>query len=428
MTADLPLGIVVEAITPRLTYTLDTCLRDVLGMDYALFLPTDPRPDRLVPYLNYTRQPQPNCRPIACSGLLYEHDLRPGPWRFAADTTYSESDLLLKSDHFAYIFFRLTEYRHYVDPQFDSHGRYREVTGEVSVEQALALLDAQLASLYDPHNPPRNQPRFQYEITLDVDHPFKFAHKPAGVVLGGLLKDLLRGRWRLLRERWAYLRTGKDPFRDAVAAIKRLCPPERTRLFFLVGGNHPRDSRYDLRMASYRDYVQDFRESGYGIGLHPSYLTFQNAEQIATEKRRLESQVGTVEHSRQHYLRYRLPETFRYLCAAGIREEYTLCPVAGSGAKTGILRPYYWFDLEQDAVTPLRLHPAVVMDRNLQQYQGLDPEAALAEIRKWIAEVRKWNGKFVVILHNETFSESGEWQGWLPVIEAFTKELAEYES
>ena len=78
--------------------------------------------------------------------------------------------------------------------------------------------------------------------------------------------------------------------------------------------------------------------------------------------------------------------------------------------------PYRWFDLERNTATSLVLVPAMVMDRSLLKYQGLQPSQAQTAIAKAISQIKAVGGKFVIILHNETFSESGEWKGWLSVI------------
>ena len=85
--------------------------------------------------------------------------------------------------------------------------------------------------------------------------------------------------------------------------------------------------------------------------------------------------------------------------------------------------PYPWFDLEQNRISQLTLVPAMAMDRSLQQYQKLTPAKALEKILGLAEKVKAVNGNFVVILHNETFSDSGEWKGWLEVIRKMKAQL-----
>ena len=65
----------------------------------------------------------------------------------------------------------------------------------------------------------------------------------------------------------------------------------------------------------------------------------------------------------------------------------------------------------------------MVMDRTLEMYQGLSAQEALGSIKKAIAQTRAVGGKFVIILHNETFSDVGEWWGWQNVIRQMLKHL-----
>lgn len=272
---------------------------------------------------------------------------------------------------------------------------------------------------------PRPNARFDFEITIDVDRPWKHRYKPLAVRWGGMLKDLLKGNGAGFRERWRAVVGKQDPF-DIDDLILELCPRERTTFFFLVDGDQPQDSRYDLRMPAYRQRVQAISKAGFRCGLHPSYGTDERPAYMASQYALLQAVIGPLTHSRQHYLKYRLPENFRHLYELGIRFEYSTARNARPGAATRILRPYPWFDLEKDVVTDLTLVPAVVMDRTLQQYLGLSPDQAWPRLQAWIARVRRVNGTFVVILHNETFSESGEWIGWRPLIKNMIAELEDH--
>ena len=77
--------------------------------------------------------------------------------------------------------------------------------------------------------------------------------------------------------------------------------------------------------------------------------------------------------------------------------------------------PYPWYDIQERKESSLWIRPAQVMDRALQRYAGIEPEAASSEIIAMIDKVRAVNGNFILILHNETFSENGDWRGWKPV-------------
>jgi len=308
-------------------------------------------------------------------------------------------------DPLSTIFKRITQEKAYHSPKLDSHGRHVEDPPGFELHSTLNGFRNWLGV----HFPDRlvSKPKFTWEITIDVDRPWKHAHKPWWVTLGSIVKSAGSRDWSGLRERFQQ----QDPF-DTLSRVREICPPTKTTVFFLVDGDHALDSRYDLKMKPYQDYVKRWKEAGYRIGLHPSYRSSDEMPLIDQEKALLEAVVGSVKTSRQHYLRYRLPETFRRLESLGIMEDYSLCGHEDLGGRTGIAMPYPWYDLQQERETNLKMVPAVAMDRTLQQYLGSNPQSAFGKTAACIDYLRQTGGHFVLILHNETFSESGEWKGW----------------
>lgn len=408
------IAIVVAQRHTRVMYALETIFGAFLGMEYRILLLEEVAEDSSNGFFicSYLPNATPGIPAFPCNGLLYEDHIRPLneviPWEVPS------SGKLLKEDLIARIFFVLSQYA-LLQPgkplELDSHGRYPDSTGQLTVHQWLDEISEALQPLLST---PLPKPVFDFEITIDIDQPWKYLHKPRLVQWGGLLKDLAKGG--NTTERWAVL-TGKqaDPF-SVLELVKDICPIAKTKVFFLSGGQHPNDSRYDFGMDPYQTLIREWKSAGFEIGIHPSYMSSVDPEKMRSEKENLEKIVGPVSISRQHYLRYKTPETFRQLLELGIQRDYSLCQSTRSGAPTGVALPYRWFDLEHNTATSLVLVPAMVMDRSLLQYQGLQPSQAQTAIAKAISQIKAVGGKFVIILHNETFSESGEWKGWLSVI------------
>lgn len=389
--------------SPRLAYVAHVIFERILAAEVAwtdLDGPAD---------LYYGGTPSPDRLTIPANGQLFETGL---PTDFPTDQFTAELPDFRRVDALAWAFFHLVEARAYGE----------ELAPSLPAGEDPALIEDLAFALSDELGWDRPVKAFDYEVTIDVDHPWKHQHKPFAVRWGGMLKALLGGRGAEVQERWRAVMGGQDPY-DIDELIREMCPADQTRLFFLVDGQAPQDSHYDLRMPAYAQRVAEFQAAGFSCGLHPSFLTYNQPQLLAEEKKLLESVVGEVIHSRQHYLRYALPGTFRSLLDLGIRYEYSTALNQHPGARTRIMRPYPWFDLERNVQTELEIVPAQVMDRTLQQYLGLSPEAAWPVVRRWIDRVRSVNGKFVVILHNETFSESGEWQGWRSLITQLLAEL-----
>lgn len=404
-----PIRIKVERVTPRLVYTCRIVFEAILGCDFDLVMDGDFD----LEYIS-TRSSDSNIY-IPCDGLLLESGIRSD---FPFPRPLHQIPPLHEFDFLAWVFFHLTLYGdHYKNPPEGFVLQQKEVDAvEIWVEDvAFHIADALGIE--------RPTPKFDFEITIDVDHPWKHRLKPFVVQAGGLLKDFVRGNKEMLSERWRSLWKRDDPF-DIDDLIAEMCPVEKTTFFYLVDGSHPRDSRFSLVQKPFADRVRALHRQGFGTGLHPSYESSDSPDLFFHQYELLRKTVDApILRSRQHYLRYQIPETFRDLHELGIREEYSLCYQHKTGARSRIVRPYPWYDLEAEKESDLVLVPAQVMDRTLQQYLGLDPMRALEETKKMIDRVKAVGGKFVVILHNETFSESGEWKGWRPFIAGMLEEL-----
>lgn len=248
-----------------------------------------------------------------------------------------------------------------------------------------------------------------FQITLDIDEPWKHAHKTLPIQIGGIAKSLLYGDLDSFKERIQSIFGKKDPF----YIFPELGQPRNMILFFLLDHHDSRDGRHTWQNVAYRKLIQDCHKRGFQIGIHPSYTSSRVEGRIAFEKQKLEEIIeAPVKLSRQHFLRYRNPETFEALEACGIVHEYSLCPIHFCGYLRGMAIPFPWYDLKQERISNLMLHPVMVMDRALQKYQGFTAENAWDKIKQEAEICYSYGGEFVILWHNATLSESGEWKGW----------------
>src|SRR5690606_36004327 len=103
---------------------------------------------------------------------------------------------------------------------------------------------------------------------------------------------------------------------------------------------------------------------------------------------------------RQHYLKFRLPDTYRQLIAAGTKEEYSMDYATHNGFRAGTSRSFLWFDLLQNEVSGLRVHPFVFMDATAWFYQQYNLTEAFSEWERLYLAVGKNGGTFISIWHN----------------------------
>lgn len=428
MAADPILHIIVPQITPRIQYVVGLVFDRILSISTTVGELT--HENNAIPCINYTGQILSGTFHVPNVGLLSNAEIRPVevevntqtgsyPCLFAMqDSTGVQMDF----DVFSAVFFLATEYEKWTDPGRDQHDRHVPESSVMRIhelyqwplvhhyaEQLWQRLGAFFPSLQSAS---RTQREFDFEITFDIDHARKYQDKPMHIQLGGLLKDILRADIRQIRERIAVWLGARDPF-NTFEEIFRECPAEKTTFFFLIERRHPNDGRFTYRTPMLQRLIRSVHQRGYQIGIHPSFSTYQDASAIQQEMEALSGLIGSpVFRSRQHFLRYRLPDTFRHLIAAGIQEEFTLCAFDSGGFPSGMAIPYPWFDLAANQQTELLLHPTCIMDRSLQQYLALEPESAAVYVHDLIQKTREVAGTFTMLLHNDVLSQSGEWENW----------------
>ncbi|MEM7658125.1 MAG: polysaccharide deacetylase family protein [Bacteroidota bacterium] len=419
------LYVLVPQRTERLRYVCEVLLKQLLGVPYELVVPGERTLPEGSPFLNYTEEAYPASLQVPNAGWLLETHIRPDlpevrqgsiPQLFPATDSTSDLDY----DLFSASFFLLTEYEVYQHQTLDQFGRYRL---DAYLIAQLELDRLPLVHLYAQKlgkhlqarfpglsiQPPQPKPDL---LTVDVDVPWRYLHKPFPIQLGGFAKDLLSGNWGQLQDRWQAHRTGTDPH-DTFAQIQNLCPPEQTRFFFLLDHHSPHDSRFSWRTPALRRLIKELHQAGYGTGIHPSYTSCEYPERLAAEVEQLSRILDApIRHSRQHFLRYRTPGTFRQLIELGITHEYSACLYQSGGFPHGMATPFPWFDLGRNEITKLTRVPTLMMDRTLMQYLALSPEEAVVQVRALREQTQAVGGQWTFLFHNEALSERGEWIGW----------------
>ena len=213
-----------------------------------------------------------------------------------------------------------------------------------------------------------------------------------------------------------------DPYNTFEIIKKTAKRFPNTKVFWLVGGRSKKDRNIPISNKDHQDLVQEMNDA-VSVNLHPSYASNSNSDLILEEKKALEKVLGhSVNNSRQHFLRFKLPETFQAILDVGFTSEYSMGFAESLGFRSGTARKHFWFDLSKNKVTKLTIHPFVYMDGTLNEYMKLTVEESKGKIEELYKEVQEFGGDFVFLWHNETIGNYGKWKGWSEVLE-FTLNL-----
>lgn len=439
MTDSSPIYVVSSFITPRLAYVLNLLFEELLHQpakailrDELEALPADAW------IVNYTDQPVPGALlHIPPEGLLAEKHVRKKQpvlsWIDGFPRLFPLEQLdSVGFDILSAAFYLASGYTYYQTEARDEHGRYDE-QALFPVKEGLHRhpwvhhYADHLARCLEAATGYRPQlPAADYHLTWDIDRPWAYRHQGFLRQLRGSIGDVRHYSLTTMLERWQTLAGFKlDPF-YTYALIRQYSQPAKTTCFFLINGQTRHDSLYTAQNEAYQKLMVDLREEGFSLGHHPSYQTMLKPALLQQEKAQLEAILQQrVTRSRQHYLRYQFPETFQGLVEAGIEQDASLCPVTTTGFLMGMARPFWWFDLTANQRQSLILQPTMAMDRSLQQYQRLTPEAAIDQLRQLHERSQGAGGVFTLLLHNETLSNRHEWAGWQEPLLSWLSQLPE---
>ena len=339
-------------------------------------------------------------------------------------------------DVFAASFYLISRYEEYLPHKKDSYGRYAHENSLAYKEGFLQLpvvnswlksLNAILNEKFSGSAFTSDQSRFNFLPTYDIDSAWSYKHKGFWRNTGGLLLSFIKGKWGLVAERISVLRgKRKDPF-DAFGWMNQLHEKNNLRpyYFFLVPDKR---GRYDKNISPSNKAMQALiRDSviRYPIGVHPSWQSGDDKLLLQKEIKTLSTLNGNpVLSSRQHYIRFNLPEGYRRLIECGIKYDFSIGYGSINGFRASVASPFYWYDIEKEEKTDLLLFPFCYMEANSFYEQKFSPEQALEEMRHFYKEVKSVKGYFIMIWHNSFLGTDKQFIDWRDVYEKFIKETA----
>jgi len=419
----------------RLDYIARHLFKSILGIDYSIVRDKNAFRKQNGACINYSDENLYRGLWIVPQGLLFEKgirkisDLGTAKWKeYFCFFRQNRGDIPF--DLFAASFYLLTLYEEYFPKLLDEHGRfnpnesliYKNDLLEIPlIDRWAYLLKEEIEKKYP--GTIFNKREFRFISTIDVDHPYKYLNKGIIKTGGKIMQDLLHRKFKgILARLTVCLRMQPDPYMAILKWLDRVHKKtgKSYYLFALMKDRGKYGRKTIFPPTAYYRYLRNLKTAT--VGLHPSYDTYHNYKQLITEKKRLEKALKTDEllTSRQHFLRMAVPETFRYLEAAGFEEDFTIAFARAPGFRSGTAVPHYFYDIEKDVISKLLLHPTTVMDATLITHLYLSPEAALEKIKHLIDECKQSGGDFVSLWHNSNLADNGKNNSWQKVfIEMF---------
>jgi peptidoglycan/xylan/chitin deacetylase (PgdA/CDA1 family) len=164
-------------------------------------------------------------------------------------------------------------------------------------------------------------------------------------------------------------------------------------------------SKYDPNHLT--DELTVMIDKGYEVGLHGGYDTYNNIVEIKREKEQLEQIIGKrIIGYRNHFLRFKVPDTWLLLKNAGFEYDSTLGYSETVGFRNGMCHPFNPFDLYENKEINIVEIPPVIMDLTLLRHMKLDLQRGWDLCKRIIDTVESLNGVVTVIWHNESYNNA----------------------
>lgn len=328
----------------------------------------------------------------------------------------------LPFDIFALIFWCLCRYEEYLGQKTDHHGRFpgqeslafrhdflRLPIVDYWVDQLAQKLEKKFNVIIDRATTYQNIP------TVDIDLPYAYHAKPVKNILA-VARDISIGKWKKAKERFCFLINNDDPF-DTYDYLRESLQHLPAVFFFLCRWKRPFDENHLVGHSLFSSLVTQVATE-FQIGIHPSYSSNEVEKYVSEEIEILQQLTNKeIHHSRQHFLRVRLPVTYRLLESCSIQDDFSMMYPSHSGFRAGTCHSFLWYDLMDERISKLRVHSPFTMDVTLKDYEKLTPDTAILSINERMDHIKKFKGEAIWIWHNSSFSSLHDWQGWSAVFE-----------
>ena len=265
-------------------------------------------------------------------------------------------------------------------------------------------------------------PTTELSVTCDVDYPFRFLFSWLGITkmfLGDFFKRFnpilaVKNLSLGLRSRFGYHK--QDPFFYNIDWMMKVAEKNKCRMtfYFMAGGVHRLDGDALLDYPPVRSLLREICKRGHKIGLHPSYLTFSDSKMLKQEIKKMldvfkeENIRLEVFGSRQHFLRWKTPETAENLALNKIDQDSSLGYADHVGFRSGTCFQYPMFNPITDRRINLLQIPLVLMDVSVIDSKYMNLDGNLECKKKVTSLLRKINllgGNCSVLWHNSAIAE-----------------------
>lgn len=247
---------------------------------------------------------------------------------------------------------------------------------------------------YRPEYPEDKQ--FAVCLTHDIDVLYKTKRTKTFESLG----QLRNGCFSTCIDSLGKMRSKKHPwwnFSDIIALED--CYDAKSSFYFMVQDPGDRDFNYDIEDCE--AIIGELNDGGWEVGLHGGHDAYTDPVEMSEKKQRLEKVLNKeVVGYRNHYLRFRVPDTWEHLHKAGFHYDATFGYADCIGFRNGMCHPFRPYNLTTQSEIDILEIPLTIMDDTLSYYMKLDIGTSWEVTKRLIDTVERNRGVISLLWHN----------------------------
>jgi len=172
----------------------------------------------------------------------------------------------------------------------------------------------------------------------------------------------------------------------------------KSSFYFLVLDEEDLDFNYKIEDLEYE--IGLIADKGWEVGLHGGHDAYNKLEEIKEKKKRLEKVLGKeVIGYRNHFLRFKVPDTWELLSKVGFKYDTTFGYADMVGFRNGMCHPFKPFNLRTNEWIDILEIPLTIMDSTLFDYMKLDISEAWKITKLLIDTAERYRGIITILWH-----------------------------
>ena len=201
---------------------------------------------------------------------------------------------------------------------------------------------------------------------------------------------------------WKLSGKAHSPYRNfrEIIRLEKACGGASS-FYFLAKGEDIRRYRYDV--GDLGPDLGSIVDEGCEVGLHGGYYTYGSLDAMKEEKRRIEQVLGKpICGYRNHYLSFKVPDTWQLLSQAGFGYDTTLGYNDRPGFRNGMCHPFRPYSRATGKPVDIVEIPLAIMDDSLF-WDRPTFQDAWAAARRLVDGVEQCGGVITLLWHNTVF-------------------------